>query len=199
MSSFEGVQRIDEKLKQLTGTKNSLQLLDFLITTQKQNALLVTEDRGEASVAVCLTGELVERLKDQLYPRDFSIDSLSDLSVAVEELSHFNYYCDRAMRNLELTGFELELQAEVDKFIFALDCLHQRNEEDLRDRLFEVMFGSLKLGDWVSPEEEERYQRAHEVARSFCRKLLDQNPDAGGAIRHAQSFYQSSLEEKIRH
>ncbi|PIR22587.1 MAG: hypothetical protein COV44_07250 [Deltaproteobacteria bacterium CG11_big_fil_rev_8_21_14_0_20_45_16] len=191
------IAEIDEKIKSITGSIHDLQPIDFLIPTENKNALVVSEAESFVDVAVCIRKDLLERLSGKSFPRDFDLQLLPDISVVVEELSHFNRYCDHAMRNQPLSALELELQAEVDKFAFALECLHERNENHLREQIFSVLFDECKLGDWVTDEEVERYQKAHEVARAFCRSILDQSKAGSTERQLFQDFFSSTYEERI--
>jgi len=191
------IAEIDERIKSITGSIHDLQPSDFLIPTEHKNALVVSESDSFVDVAVCIRRDLLERLAGKAFPRDFDLEILPDLSIVVEELSHFNRYCDHAMRNRPLSALELELQAEVDKFAFALQCLDERNENHLREQIFSVMFDECKLGDWVTDEEIHRYQKAHDVARAFCRSVLDQSKAGPGERLLFQEFFASTYEDRL--
>lgn len=187
------IREVDQRLKSLNAVKNQFDSVDFVVPHAEKNALVVKEAEGESEVAVFLKQELLTQLQDLRFPHDFDLSVLPDLSVIIEELSHFNYYCDRALRNIKVSSLELELQAEVDKFAFALDCLDEQNETHLKDELFSVIFGELKLGAWVKDSADvDRYQQAHEVARQFCREVLNQSSGMLEARQHFRNFYQKS-------
>ena len=169
------IDQIELRLREMNGVSHYLHARDFILPTKAQNSLLIAEKNGQADVAICLTEALLKRFESLQLPQDFSLEVQPALSVIVEELSHFNFYCVHASHGREITGLDMELQAEIDKFSFALDCLHEQNLKDLEDQLFEMHFGRLQLGDWVKPEEEERYAEAHRIARAFCRQLLRQD------------------------
>lgn len=197
MTQFKAINQIENKLKELTGCKHDLRSSDFIIPTENQNALIIKEQGNDADLAVCLQKDILERLGERDFPNDFSFKLLPDLSVVVEELSHFNYYCENALLDQSLSELELEVQGEVDKFAYALECLHLKNAQDLKDQLFEVMFGELTLGGWVDESEVQRYYEAHQIARQFCRHVLDQKDRVDNWHRGFKEFYQRSGAEKL--
>src|SRR5215472_3890111 len=65
---------------------------------------------------------------------------LDPLCQIIEGVSHFVYLADRARAEREATQLELELQAEVDKFIVlaaSMPSLDERSSAVLRGRLFD--------------------------------------------------------------
>lgn len=190
------IESSNQVLRKVTGTQHPYCPLDFIIPTNEQNALLVNEINGEANLAICLEKDRLEALRNTRLPDDFHLDQFADLSVVVEELSHFNFYCEQALRNKKLSALDMEVQAEVDKFAFALECLNQQNQQELKERLFEVLFSDIKIGTWVSVEEEGRYQKAHDLARRFCRQLLARSEPLPELLPLLHDFFQSDHKER---
>lgn len=88
----------------------------------------------------------------------------------IEGVSHFVYLADRAAKNREATQLELELQAEVDKYVVlaaSLDGFDEVVSRKLRAQLYdEVTFehdADTELG--------ERYRVANDYARRFTARL----------------------------
>lgn len=194
---FSFLDEIQSQLSVLNGKENPLRPADFLIKTENQNALLVNQIGDEADLAICLSAQLLEKFQNQNFPKDFELSDFPDLSIVVEELSHFNFFCDNALRNQEVSALELEVQGEVDKFGFALECLHAQNEKQLADEVFEVLFREARVGSWVKPEEKERYFQAHDIARGFCRKVLDQTKDLQEQRKLFRGFFSAPLSKKL--
>lgn len=97
-------------------------------------------------------------------------DRLDPVCQIIEGVSHFVYLADRAARNREATQLELELQAEVDKYVVlaaSLDGFDEVASKKLRARLYdEVSFehdADTELG--------ERYRVANDYARRFTARL----------------------------
>ena len=112
-----------------------------------------------------------------------------------EGVSHFVYVANRARQELPSTQLELELQAEVDKFVLlVLERVpyQQADAFAVHSRLYErVRFlhePGTELGD--------RYRTANDLAARFVRRLMAQP----GAATHAtlRRFYRAGQAEKIR-
>jgi hypothetical protein len=98
-----------------------------------------------------------------------SVD-LDGVCQLIEGVSHFVYIAERAKAGRPATQLELEIQAEVDKYVVlaaALDRLDVRSSERLRDRLYDrvsyVHDEGSEFGD--------RYRMANAVAKRFTRRL----------------------------
>ncbi len=109
----------------------------------------------------------------RLGKKAFSLDdghSLDRMCQLIEGVSHFIYVADRANKDRATTQLELELQAEVDKYVVlvgALPSLDERSSRTLRERLFE----DPKYLHDAGSEEGERYRLAHGLAAKFTKRL----------------------------
>ncbi len=95
---------------------------------------------------------------------------LDPLCQLIEGVSHFVYVSDRATRGEETTQLELELQAEVDKFVVlagVLGCADATASAALRARLFE----HVQYTHAPDTEAGERYRTANAAANRFVRRL----------------------------
>ncbi|MGA0163485.1 MAG: hypothetical protein ACO3LE_04440 [Bdellovibrionota bacterium] len=191
------LKEIQLQLQRLNDSRHEFQVMDFLLPTENQNALLINQEGENLDIAICLSSVLLDKFQSKKYPIDFNVESFSELSVIIEELSHFNLFCENAMRNQETSALELELQGEVDKFGFALECLHAQQEQALEDVVFGVLFDELKLGDWVKEQDRGRYIQAHETARAFCRKVMKNTEDMKKRRELFKTFFHSSFTKKI--
>lgn len=112
-----------------------------------------------------------------------------------EGVSHFVYVANRARQELPSTQLELELQAEVDKFVLLVleKAPYDRGEAfEVHARLFERVSylheAGTELGD--------RYRTANDLAARFVRRLLSrQHEHTHAALRR---FYRAGQAEKIR-
>src|SRR5918995_1395648 len=121
---------------------------------------LITEADGEADVALYLERELLDRLgrHDPLTKLDG--DNLADFWSALEGVSHFTYYAWNAARDKHVSLFELELQAEVDKFVTTGMLLREQTGRE-PSGLHAWLFDSPTLAAELDGEERERYRRAN--------------------------------------
>lgn len=93
------------------------------------------------------------------------------LCQVIEGVSHFLLVAERARRELPTTQLELELQAEVDKFVVLslADGQLRRPQQiaGLRRRLFE----GVRFLHRPGTENGDRYRLAHRMANQFIDKL----------------------------
>jgi hypothetical protein len=114
----------------------------------------------------------------------------------VEGVSHFLYIVERARTGLPATQLELELQAEVDKFvILALDA--PRPDADAARVLVGRLYDRVAFVHPVGSEAGDRYRLANGLAARFVLRLtaLRERTAMARALRR---FYRSGQTEKIR-
>lgn len=163
--------------------------------------LLIAEEDGEAAVCLYLEEALVERLTENNPAARLSSENLEDFWTAFEGVSHFTYYAWNAARGKSVTLLEMELQAEVDKFIATAQLLRRQGEPPARG-LHQWLFDLPKLDERLHAAERERYRRANRYAGRYCRRLapvvLNDVP-ADGLVRELRHFYRLSQPAKIEH
>jgi hypothetical protein len=125
---------------------------------------------------------------------------LDGLCQIIEGVSHFVYVVERARRQRATTHLELEVQAEVDKWVVLADCMHgfdARRSAELRAQLYEnVSFqhdGESEMG--------ERYRVANDTAHAFIRKIEGDYVESAryGELRaELRRFFHVGQEEKLR-
>jgi hypothetical protein len=126
---------------------------------------------------------------------------LDTLCQIIEGVSHFVYVVERASRNREATQLELELQAEVDKWVVLAAAMRERFDEHrsaaLRSRLYE----RVGYDHDATTETGERYRLANDAAHRFVRRL---EREYVGRARFGEMraellrFFHLGQEEKLR-
>lgn len=144
--------------------------------------LLVREGEEHFDMSLYLDAGVVHRLSGES-PGEASFD---DLCLALEGVSHFTYLCWNASHQRAVTLLELELQAEVDKYVW----LHHQspggeNEELIRHHLFEC----FRLDESLEPQEQQRYLAANHYAAKYCMGL---------SARHGRHRCGRSLHNELR-
>ena len=161
---------------------------------------LVAQEGDEVSVGVVLdeaTGKELERADPRVR---LDASNLGPFSTLTEEVSHFLYLLSRARSDRPVTQLELELQAEVDKYLVALFFLGQQNEGAVSPRLRGLLFERYRLVEGLSAESAERYHEANRLARRYCRWLEARclrRPGPGGLAREARRFWRLGQREKL--
>ena len=189
--------RIQQHLSETYGIDEVPSVDDFVDTADDtdREAILIRESAEEMQLLVRLPRRAVEGT------REITFDELCQ---AVEGVSHFIYLVERVRRGLPATHLELELQAEVDKYVFLLECstsgrkhfpLSER-ANGLRERLFE----RVSFCHSASTELGQRYRFANELAAKFAQKLEARFVRAGqfeGMRRTLRHFYGAGQTGKI--
>ncbi|HEX2573778.1 MAG TPA: hypothetical protein VH877_29785 [Polyangia bacterium] len=113
-----------------------------------------------------------ERAREEADQRQLLMehDHLGEFLLVVEGVSHFLYVALRTREHRPFSGLELELQAEIDKYLLALLWAwpeHGHPPEDLRERLF----ARVSFLQGMSSEEHDRYRTANAVADDYVASL----------------------------
>jgi hypothetical protein len=191
----EAVQRALERLYQLEEVPDVDAFIEPAENDGAREALLV-HDAGDGAIELALRlPKLGARAID--VSRDADLDPLCQI---IEGVSHFVYLADRARVEREATHLELELQAEVDKWVVLaawLGAPDLRASATLRRRLYE----DVAFTHDESSETGGRYRLASERAHAFVRRLERAylGPRRWMDLREAlRRFYRVGQEEKLR-
>jgi hypothetical protein len=166
-----------------------------------EEKLLIAENAGEAEVCLYLEGGLLDRLERSDPLTRLDGDNLEDFWTAFEGVSHFAYYTWNASLDKSVTLFEMELQAEVDKFV-ATTLLLLRQHERLPRGLHHWLFDLPKLDGRLDGAERDRYRRANRYASKYCRRLapiIGRSPAREVVNRELRRFYRLSQAPKLEH
>jgi hypothetical protein len=195
--------RLQLGLEALYRVRTNLEVDAFVIDEEQRRAagvarapreqLLVREDDGELGLALFVDGAALANLERNDPARALDDVNFGDFCLAVEGVSHFVYLALRAAGHRGVSALELELQAEVDKFVCCV--LLQGRDADVRRRLFDdVVFLEDLDGD-----ERERYRVANAEAARYAAGLdrryvrEDRVPDMLDELRR---FYRLGLDDK---
>lgn len=162
--------------------------------------MLVAQEGDEVSVGVVLDDSIGTRLERSDPRKRLDSSNLGAFSTVTEEVSHFLYLLFRARKKRQVTQLELELQAEVDKYLTAIFFLSLQNEGAVSTRLRQLLFDRYRLAEGLSAESAERYHEASRLANRYCgwleaRYLRSRRlPDLA---REARRFWRLGQREKL--
>jgi hypothetical protein len=190
----DAVQRALERLYQLDRLADVDDFLEEAADGQRETLLVREAADGVVEMAL-----RVPRLGAKAIDlaRDADLDPLCQI---IEGVSHFVYLSHRAHADREATQLELELQAEVDKFVVLAAWLGEPDtvaSATLRRRLYE----DVSYAQDDSTEHGDRYRLANDRAHAFVRRLERDYVKARrwGEMRSAlRRFYRVGQEEKLR-
>jgi hypothetical protein len=180
------LRRIQRELERFYGLERAPNVTRFVREGDQgsREVVLLRESADELEIALVLPPES-RRVSEG--------GALNDVWLQVAEgVSHFIYLAERARVHLPVTQLELELQAEVDKFVLLLGL-----STDSARRLLDRMFDSPHFLDPEDSEAGERYRLAHHLAARFVSRVFVAN-DRARARERLRSFYRAGQAEKIR-
>ena len=165
--------------------------------------LLIRQSGDSLDISLFIDQELMEFLRQHDPTKHLHNHNLPAFCTAVEGVSHFLYLIYNAHYGRSITLFELELQAEVDKFIAALCYFSaQRNRRiphDLHQRLFE----NVSYYKQLDAQLRDRYEQANDYARRYCERLLSHylRPPTrnSGLVNDLRRFYRLTRQHKLDH
>lgn len=186
-------QRIDDFL---TTDQDVLSLLDDSGRAAREQ-VLVQQEGSDLWLSLYLHEEVYASFSRATDPCSMDNEQTGDFCLAVEGVSHFLYLCWNANFDKEVTQLELELQAEVDKYLLLL----QYAGEDVQEDLHQWLFDRCSFHSDLDEEQQNRYQSANRYAGKYCRGLEQRYLRPGRAEQMANElrrFYRKTQAQKIR-
>ena len=166
--------------------------------------VLVAEDGGTLWVSVYLEPAVLQRLASADPFEALHGGNIADYWTALEGVSHFVYLAWNASHDRPVTMLELELQAEIDKYVSSLWLLREQNPDRFPVELHHVLFERTRVDSVLAGDRMELYRRASFYAERFCRRLARTLRPAGfnaqaAAIAELRRFYRLGREPKLQH
>ena len=158
--------RIQARLARWYGIEDAPAVDPFIepVDAGGRETLLVRDQGGELEILLYLPRAAVEPVAGGRAP------SFDELCQVIEGVSHFLYLAERARRELPTTHLELELQAEVDKYVLLshdAGSFHPARAARVRAQLFE----QVTYVHAADTEHGARYRMANDLAARFTRRL----------------------------
>lgn len=201
-SVIESIYRL-EQAASLSEFKIGAELLELFLGKGARERLretfLVRPDGEHTDLAVYISEDVLRRAHafvDRVSRRDLgALEHLDEFCVATEGVSHFVYFtfCGERM-DRPVSQIELELQAEIDKFV-VLRLLFPLSGEELITRLFD----RFTLAERLSRDEQERYTVANRAGRRYSRWFHREfrGGRAPEALDDARRLYRMPLSAKL--
>ena len=196
--------RLQQGLELLYRVETHLQVDAFVIDDEQRRRagvarapreqLLVREESGELGMGLFVDGDALANLERNDPGRRLDEANFADFCVALEGVSHFVYLALCAAGHRRVSALELELQAEVDKFVCCV-LLKGGAGHELRRRLY----GDVHFHEDLDAVERDRYRTANAEAARYAEALerrfvrQDRVIEMLGELRR---FYRMGLEDK---
>ena len=172
---------------------------DSLMPNTDESVLLCEDDDGLA-LSVYLDKRMLDRLDAADPLEHLQEEQLNDFWTVLEGISHFNYIVWSASRGRSVTLLELEMQAEVDKFVTSSMLASEQGDEHLVTQMHTLLFDKAKLRPDLDREQHERYAAASEYAGRFCHQLQRRLLNSKARVLcELRSYYRLSQTDKISH
>lgn len=192
-----------------------LAVQDFLVTDRNAIAkvvqappagthevLYLMEEDGGAALSLFIDESVINRLARDDPRQALHEGNLADFCIALEGVSHFTYLVWRASHDHSVSELELEVQAEVDKFVTSAMLFGRQSAGRVPQFLSQRLFQGVGFLPGLERHQRVRYERANEYAGKFCEGLERRyiHAQEGAAMtRELRRFYRLNQRQKIRH
>lgn len=148
--------------------------------------VLYMDEGSDATLGIYLGSDIFHRIK-----KNQKIFSFKDFCVMAEEISHFIYIVWSKSNDKKINLLDLELQAEVDKYVLATNFFKSKGE------VFEKIFESFRMRKNLRKDEEERYYTAHRLGKKLASNLQKTKISSIQKINWLRMFYRQSITSRI--
>jgi hypothetical protein len=163
--------------------------------------LLVLEEDEKLNIALYLDAEIMSLLGRDDPTVQLHDGNLPEYLLALEGVSHFLYLTYHAAQKRGISLFELELQAEIDKYVTTAAILSRQRGGRIPIELRQWLFDKPHFDEGLKGAQLDRYRDANRYAGKYClaleRRYLKGKPGAGLSTE-LMRFYRMSRGEKIR-
>jgi hypothetical protein len=179
---------------------NDVPIADEMLLIREADAAV----NGELDVALYLDADMMQRLA-ATYPNcgwNLQANNLNDFCIALEGISHFVYVAWNAVQDKQVTQLELELQAEIDKYLSTRLLLESQAGSAFSANVLPALFDTISYREDLPPDRLERYRQANQFAMRFCHNLQQRYPsstDSPSMLDELRAFYRLPQQGKFSH
>ncbi len=172
-------------------------------TCNAKERLLIAECDDGLDISLYISEEVIQLLDDS-HPLDLlRSGQYAEFCLVLEGVSHFLYLLWNARHDRQVTLFEMELQAEIDKFVMLNSLKQHHHDVELApSHIGTWLFESHEYDNWLGEDEMQRYTRANFFAGKFCRGLQQQfrlTEMQQELLNELRRFYRYGRDEKLRY
>jgi hypothetical protein len=136
-----------------------------------EEQLLVAEEGDTLSMALYIDGQVLERLARRDPFDALTHENLADYLTVAEGVSHFVYVAWNAGFDKPVTLLELELQAEIDKFVLGAWLLRRQCAGRVPRELHHALFERTRVDPHAAAGRAGLYRTASCYAARFCHRV----------------------------
>jgi hypothetical protein len=166
--------------------------------------LIVAQEDDGIALALYIDGAVLERLARRDPFAALTGENLADYLAVAEGVSHFVYVAWNAGFDKPVTLLELELQAEVDKYVLCAWLLREQGHGRFPRELHRVLFERVRIDPTAAGGRAPLYHLASTYGGRFCRRVAASLArGTRGATRELlaelRRFYRFGNARKMRH
>jgi hypothetical protein len=159
---------------------------------------------GEIAMSLYLDPELLERLHRADPIERLHDGNVADYWTALEGVSHFVYLAWNAGHDKPVSLLELEMQAEVDKYVGSYWLMRRQFPDRFPAELLRLLFERTRIDPRLAAGREDLYREASRYAERFCRRLEQSLRGARGrsqaeVLTELRRFYRLTNARKMAH
>ena len=176
-------------------------------TSESDEELFVSHsagEGGEVGVSLYLDPALLERLTVADPLVRLHDGNVADYWTALEGVSHFLYLAWNAGHDRPVSLLELEMQAEIDKYISSYWLMREQFPGRFPTELLNVLFERTRIDSRLARGRESLYREATHYAQKFCRRLeqslrVARGESDGEVLAELRRFYRLTNLRKLAH
>ncbi|MEO8061757.1 MAG: hypothetical protein ABI821_03310 [Pseudomonadota bacterium] len=170
--------------------------------------LIVAVDGDTLSLALFIDGAVLARLAQRDPFATLDHGNLADYLTVAEGVSHFVYVAWNAGHDKPVTLLELELQAEIDKYVLGAWLLREQGAGRFPRELHRVLFDRARVDPAAAAGRANLYHTASNYAARFCRRVAaslaasTRHPRRGATrelLAELRRFYRWGNARKLAH
>jgi len=200
--------RLQELIGDIYDVRVAHDVYDFLVTdrsqlppaarggTAEEELIVAQSGRDELALSLYLDPALLRRLARANPLERLHAGNVADWCTALEGVSHFLYVAWNAGHDKPVSLLELEMQAEVDKYVASYWLLRQQFPDHFPAELRRVLFARARFDPRLAAARAQMYREASRYAEKFCRRL--EQALARGARRRVEHAHDSVVLAELR-
>jgi len=179
-------------------------LVGLGVARHTDEQLIVAEEGDTLSMALYIDAAVLERLGRHDPFTELTHENLADYLTAAEGVSHFVYVAWNTGHDKPVTLLELELQAEVDKYVLGAWLLLEQGAGRFPRELHRALFERARVDPVAAAGRLGLYHTASSYAARFCRRVaaLLEGKRTGATrdlLAELRRFYRWGNVRKLRH
>lgn len=165
-----------------------------------EEKLLVVQEGDNVDVALFLDNEIIDRLSADDPNSRLHDGNLADYCTAIEGVSHFLYLLWNARHERGVSLMELEMQAEIDKYVSMAFLFGDQAGGRVPSSLHSWLFDNPVFDTSLDRASLERYRDANHYASIYCARLEQRylrNHGRAGLFKDLRRLYRLTHRAKI--